>query len=100
MRQRLASLRQSWQSSHALLFIPLVLIVAITAVDIHVPEDVHLGPALVIAPAITASFAGPLLTGCIGALALTAQVIISVLHGGLTSTNHVVQIVTTTTSPG
>lgn len=94
LRQRLAGLRQSWQASHDVLFIPLVLILVITAVDIHVPEDVHLGPALVIAPAITASFAGPLLTGCIGALALTAQVIISVFHGGPTSTNHVAQIVT------
>lgn len=93
-QQRFAGLRQSWQSSHALLVIPVVLILVITLVDIHSPPDVHLGPALVIAPAITASFAGPRLTGFIGVLALAAQVIIGVLHGGLATTNHVVQLVT------
>lgn len=68
-QRRFAGLRQPWQSSHALLVIPVVLILVITVVDIHAPPDVHLGPALVIAPAITASFAGPRLTGFIGGLA-------------------------------
>ncbi|MDF2255129.1 PP2C family protein-serine/threonine phosphatase [Streptantibioticus ferralitis] len=77
-----------------MLMVPLVLIVVITLADIRTPTDVHLGPALVIAPAITASFAGPRLTGLIGALALAAQVIIGVFHGGLTTTNHLVQIAT------
>ncbi|MEU1564067.1 PP2C family protein-serine/threonine phosphatase [Streptomyces mirabilis] len=93
-QQRFAGLRQPWQSSHALLVIPIVLIVVITVVDIHAPPDVHLGPALVIAPAITASFAGPRLTGFIGVLALAAQAIIGVFHGGLATTNHMVQMVT------
>jgi serine phosphatase RsbU (regulator of sigma subunit) len=93
-QQRFAGLRQPWQSSHALLVIPVVLILVITVVDIHSPADVHLGPALVIAPAITASFAGPRLTGFIGVLALAAQAIIAVLHGGLATTNHMVQLVT------
>jgi len=69
----LAGLRQSWQSSHALLVIPIVLIVVLTVVDQLVPADIHLGPLLVIAPAITASFAGPRLTGLIGFLAVAAQ---------------------------
>ncbi|MYW18125.1 serine/threonine-protein phosphatase, partial [Streptomyces sp. SID2955] len=51
-------MRQPWQSSRALLSIPVVLIVVITVVDQVVPADIHLGPLLVIAPAITASFAG------------------------------------------
>ncbi|MEU5303923.1 PP2C family protein-serine/threonine phosphatase [Streptomyces noursei] len=63
-------------------------------VDLRTPPDIHLGPALVIAPAITAGFAGPYLTGFIGALALTAQVIIAVFHDGLTTANHLMQIAT------
>ncbi|MEU6770589.1 hypothetical protein [Streptomyces sp. NPDC046759] len=38
----------------------------ITAVDQLTPEDMHLGPLLVIAPALTAMFADALLTGLIG----------------------------------
>ncbi|MDX3763498.1 PP2C family protein-serine/threonine phosphatase [Streptomyces sp. AK02-04a] len=93
-RQRFSGLRRPWQSGHALLVIPVVLILVITLVDIHSPPDVHLGPALVIAPAITASFAGPRLTGFIGVLALAAQAIIGVFHGGLATPNHMVQLVT------
>ncbi|MFE4874275.1 PP2C family protein-serine/threonine phosphatase [Streptomyces sp. NPDC056682] len=93
-QQRFARLRHPWQSSHALLAIPVLLILVITVVDIRSPPDVHLGPALVIAPAITASFAGPRLTALIGLLALAAQAIIGVFHGGLTTTNHIVQLIT------
>jgi len=75
-----------------LLAIPLALIVVITVVDIHSPADVHLGPLLVIAPALTASFAGPRLTALVGTLAVAAQVFIAVFHGGLTTTNHISQI--------
>nr|WP_324605971.1 hypothetical protein [Streptomyces sp. NRRL S-813] len=69
------------------------LIVAITVVDIHSPESVHLGPLLVVAPAITVSFGGAWLTGLVGALAVAAQVVIGVLHGGLYTANHISQIV-------
>ncbi|MFE1958602.1 PP2C family protein-serine/threonine phosphatase [Streptomyces sp. NPDC059479] len=72
--------------------IPLALIVVITAVDLHSPTDVHLGPFLVIAPALAASFAGARLTALIGALTVVAQVFIAVFHGGLTTTNHLAQI--------
>ncbi|MFF3513048.1 PP2C family protein-serine/threonine phosphatase [Streptomyces sp. NPDC002573] len=89
-----AGLREQWRSNHALLLLPVALIVAIMIVDIHSPESIHLGPALVIAPALTSSFAGPRLTGLVGALAVLAQVIIAVLHGGLGTTNHIVQILT------
>ncbi|MFJ9853279.1 PP2C family protein-serine/threonine phosphatase [Streptomyces sp. NPDC101150] len=91
-RQRFAGLRQPWQSSHALLLIPFVLIVVITIVDLLVPADIHLGPLLVIAPAITASFAGPLLTGAIGVLAVAAQAFIGWHFGVLFSRNVMVQI--------
>ncbi|MEU6551459.1 PP2C family protein-serine/threonine phosphatase [Streptomyces sp. NPDC046915] len=90
----MATLRRSWQSSHALLLLPIALIVVITVVDIRTPEDVHLGPALVIAPALTPSFAGPVATGLVGVLAIAAQFLIAVLHGGLTTANHIVQLIT------
>ncbi|TXS80496.1 serine/threonine-protein phosphatase [Streptomyces sp. me109] len=73
--------------------VPVALIVVITVVDIQSPADVHLGPLLVIAPALTASLAGPRLTTLVGVLAVTAQVCIAMLHGGLTTANHVAQII-------
>ncbi|MFG2958265.1 PP2C family protein-serine/threonine phosphatase [Streptomyces sp. NPDC048291] len=89
-------LRRSWQSSHALLLLPVLLILVITMADLRTPENIHLGPALVIAPALTPSFAGPRSTALVGALAVIAQVVIAVFHGGLTTANHIVQIVTLT----
>ncbi|MEU6511776.1 PP2C family protein-serine/threonine phosphatase [Streptomyces sp. NPDC046942] len=86
--------RQPFQSSHALLLLPVLLIVVITVVDVRAPTSVHLGPALVIAPALTPSFAGPRTTAAIGAMALAAQVIIGITHGGIATTNHVVQLIT------
>ncbi|WP_392673897.1 PP2C family protein-serine/threonine phosphatase [Streptomyces sp. LN785] len=85
--------RRRWRSSHALLAIPLALIVVITVVDMLLPQDIHLGPLLVIAPAITASFAGPRLTGMIGALAVVAQACIGWHFGENFSRNVVVQVV-------
>ncbi|MER6073838.1 PP2C family protein-serine/threonine phosphatase [Streptomyces sp. NPDC001817] len=91
-RRPLAGLRQPWRSSHALLLIPIVLILVIAVVDQLVPADIHLGPLLVIAPAITASFAGPWLTGLIGLLAVGAQAYIGWHFGVLFSRNVLVQI--------
>ncbi|MFE9361098.1 PP2C family protein-serine/threonine phosphatase [Streptomyces olivaceoviridis] len=70
-----------------------MLIVAITIVDVQTPESIHLGPLLVVAPAITVSFGSAWLTGLIGALAVTAQAVIAVLYGGLTTPNHLSQII-------
>ncbi|WP_330342349.1 PP2C family protein-serine/threonine phosphatase [Streptomyces sp. NBC_00557] len=61
--------------------------------DISTPESVHLGPLLVVAPAITVSFGGAWLTGLVGALAVAAQVSIAVFHGGLSTPNHIAQII-------
>ncbi|MFF8726869.1 PP2C family protein-serine/threonine phosphatase [Streptomyces sp. NPDC015171] len=85
-----------WQSAHALLLLPVMLIVVITVVDLRTPNDIHLGPALVIAPALTPSFAGPRTTAAIGALAVIAQIFIGIHHGGIGTTNHIVQIITLT----
>ncbi|WP_235458965.1 PP2C family protein-serine/threonine phosphatase [Streptomyces olivochromogenes] len=92
IRRGWAGVRPPWQSSHALLVIPIVLIVVITVVDQLVPADVHLGPLLVISPAITASFAGPWLTGLIGFLAVAAQGYIGWHFHVLFSRNVLVQI--------
>ncbi|GAA3707516.1 PP2C family protein-serine/threonine phosphatase [Streptomyces tremellae] len=76
-----------------LVAVPFALIAAITAVDVQAPDDVHLGPLLVIAPALTVALAGARLTALAGALALLAQVFIAVFHGGLGTANHVSQII-------
>ncbi|MFI6361047.1 PP2C family protein-serine/threonine phosphatase [Streptomyces sp. NPDC050743] len=73
--------------------IALALIVAIAVLDIGIGTSVHLGPLLVIAPTLTASFAGPRLTALVGALAVVALFIIAIFHGGLTTTNHVAQLI-------
>jgi serine phosphatase RsbU (regulator of sigma subunit) len=75
-----------------LVLIPVALIILISVIDIRSPTDIHLGPLLVIAPAMAPSFAGPKAVAAIGAMAVTAQVVIAVLHGGLTTSNHLAQI--------
>ncbi|MFD9792801.1 PP2C family protein-serine/threonine phosphatase [Streptomyces sp. NPDC059070] len=79
--------------SHALLAAPFALITLVTVVDVLAPPDVHLGPSLVAAPALTASFAGPRTTGAVGAVAVLAQVVVAMIRGSVTDLNHSVQIV-------
>ncbi|MGI5441270.1 PP2C family protein-serine/threonine phosphatase [Streptomyces shenzhenensis] len=95
-RQVVAGLGQPWQSSQALLLLPLALIAVITGVEVHSPEDFHLASALVIAPALTASFAGPRTTAAVGALTVVAQGLIGLLHGELATANRIVQLITLT----
>ena len=57
--------------------IPLALIAAIVTVDLAPEPDLHLGPLLIVAPAITASFAGPWLVAAVGLLAVAGEVITS-----------------------
>lgn len=92
MRRGLVRLDGARRPSPGWLAVPLAIIVLVTVIDINTPPTIHLGPLLIAAPAITASFAGPALTGAIGALAVVAQIVIAVLHGGLTTPNHVAQI--------
>ncbi|MFE4869925.1 PP2C family protein-serine/threonine phosphatase [Streptomyces sp. NPDC056682] len=86
--------RRGWQPGHApaLVVIPLGLIVAVCVVDVLAPPRIHLGPLLVAAPAITVAFAGARVTALMGALAVTAQVLIGVLREGLSSANIQAQI--------
>ncbi|MBZ4322582.1 PP2C family protein-serine/threonine phosphatase [Streptomyces huiliensis] len=88
-----AGARPAWHRRRTLLALPLGFIAVIVAVDLLTGPDVHLGPLLVVAPAITAAFAGPLVTGAVGALAVAAQVVIGIFHGGLTTSNHEAQII-------
>ncbi|WP_221522412.1 PP2C family protein-serine/threonine phosphatase [Kitasatospora kifunensis] len=75
-----------------MVLLPLVLIVVITTVDILSPPQIHLGPLLVVAPAITAAFAGTRLTALISLLAVSALVIIGIMRDGLTTSNHETQL--------
>ncbi|MFE4647864.1 PP2C family protein-serine/threonine phosphatase [Streptomyces sp. NPDC056707] len=92
LRDGVTGLRESWRPGHALLAIPVALIVVIATVDILLPEDIYLGPLLVIAPAITSSFEGPVMTGVVGFLAVATQAFIALHSGVLTSRNALVQI--------
>ncbi|MGW4161866.1 PP2C family protein-serine/threonine phosphatase [Streptomyces sp. NPDC004788] len=69
------------------------LIVAVTVVDVLAPPDVHLGPFLIAAPAVTASFAGPRMTAFVGAVAVVAQTVVAVARTTVTDLNHTYQIV-------
>ena len=80
------------RASRTLLLIPLALMAAIAVADILSPPDIHLGPLLVVAPAITASFAGPRTTAAIGAAAVAVLVLIGIARGVIATENLVVQI--------
>ncbi|WP_459650973.1 PP2C family protein-serine/threonine phosphatase [Kitasatospora sp. Ki12] len=70
----------------------LALIALITVVDVLSPPDVHLGPLLIVAPALTASFAGPRATTGVALLALAALTVIGLARDGLTTANHETQL--------
>ncbi|MEU8960642.1 PP2C family protein-serine/threonine phosphatase [Streptomyces sp. NPDC048491] len=89
-----AARRRSLAPRHALLAVPLAMIALVTTGDLLVPPDVHLGPFLAAAPAVTASFAGPRTTGSIGAVAVLAQVVVAMVRGSVTDLNHTFQIIT------
>ncbi|MEG3627633.1 PP2C family protein-serine/threonine phosphatase [Streptomyces poriticola] len=86
-------LRLPEEPRHALLAVPIALIAIVTVVDILAPARVHLGPFLVAAPAVTASFAGPRTTGAIGALAVLAQAFVAIVRTSLVDLNHSFQLI-------
>ncbi|MGW2635236.1 hypothetical protein ACWC2K_38935 [Streptomyces chattanoogensis] len=71
---------------------PLLPILVVTVVDIRAPPDVHLGPFLADAPAITASFGSPRITAFLGVMAVPAQVVVVAVRTSLTDLNHSLQI--------
>jgi serine phosphatase RsbU (regulator of sigma subunit) len=92
LRLRARELRRAWRPGHALLAIPLALIIAIVTADVLSPADIHLGPLLIVAPAITASFAGPLLTGAVGLVTVAALVTVGLMRHVLATQNLESQI--------
>ncbi|MFI6063284.1 PP2C family protein-serine/threonine phosphatase [Streptomyces sp. NPDC051286] len=64
-----------------------------TVVDVLVPPEVHLGPFLVAAPAVTASFAGLRMTAFVGAVAVLAQALVAVSRTSFNDLNHTYQII-------
>ncbi|NBE52306.1 PP2C family protein-serine/threonine phosphatase [Streptomyces boluensis] len=95
MSQHLTGLRRSVRAGRAWVAVPVAWIVAVTVIDVLAPPDIHLGPLLVAAPAITASFGGPWTVGLVAALAVAAQATIGVLRDPdeLFSANHQAQII-------
>ncbi|MEU4094274.1 PP2C family protein-serine/threonine phosphatase [Streptomyces sp. NPDC026673] len=77
----------------ALIAIPLLLIVAIVISDLVIPTEGHLGPLLVVAPALTASFGGLRLTALIGGLAVAALTVVSVADGTITTSYRQSEII-------
>ncbi|MFF0203922.1 PP2C family protein-serine/threonine phosphatase [Streptomyces sp. NPDC005017] len=84
----------SLEPRRALLAVPILLIVLVTVVDILAPSRVHLGPFLVAAPAVTASFAGPRTTAFMGALAVLAQLTVASIRTSAVDLNHSFQLIT------
>lgn len=64
----------------------------ITVVDVVAPPDIHLGPLLIVAPALTASLAGARATAVVALLSLAALTVIGFLRDGVTTANHETQL--------
>lgn len=93
LRQLPRDRRRPWRlDRRALTALPLALIVLITVVDVLSPPEIHLGPLLIVAPALTASFAGARATAVVALLSLAALTVIGVLRDGVTTTNHETQL--------
>ncbi|WP_069466095.1 PP2C family protein-serine/threonine phosphatase, partial [Actinacidiphila rubida] len=71
----------------------LALVVVITVADVISPKVIYLSPMLVVAPALTASFAGPWWTAGISVVALGAQVFVASLTGGVVNQTRAWQLV-------
>jgi serine phosphatase RsbU (regulator of sigma subunit) len=82
----------SWQSNRGLVAIPIAFIVVITVADVLAPQEVHLGPLLVVAPALTASFGSSRLTALIGILATAALFTIAAVRNSILTSNHESQL--------
>lgn len=91
MSQRRAGSLPRW----ALVAVPIGWIIAVSVVDGLAPPDIHLGPLLVAAPAITPSLGGPRAVALVAALAVIASTLNGVLSEPreLLSANHEAQII-------
>ncbi|MFF9506825.1 PP2C family protein-serine/threonine phosphatase [Streptomyces sp. NPDC014724] len=85
--------RKTRRRRNALVAMPFALIAVVTVVDVLSPPHVHLGPFLVAAPAVTASFTGPRMTAFVGAVAVLAQSAVAVMRSSINDLDHTYQIV-------
>lgn len=92
-RQASAVPRLSRRGGRLLLAVPFAIIAVVTVVDVLAPPDVHLGPFLIAAPAVTASFAGARMTAFVGAVAVAAQSVVALARTSITDLNHTYQII-------
>lgn len=74
------------------IMVPLSLAAAVVVADLLSPPAVHLGPLLVVAPAVTATQAGPRQTGLIGLLATLLQMAVGLIHSNLFTEDLIVQM--------
>ncbi|MFE0460279.1 PP2C family protein-serine/threonine phosphatase [Kitasatospora sp. NPDC058965] len=84
--------RWRWARPGALVLLPIALVVVLTVAILQSPASTHLGPLLVIAPALTPSIAGPRATAVVAGLTVAVGVLIAALRGGVTSGDHPAQL--------
>ncbi|MEU1782310.1 PP2C family protein-serine/threonine phosphatase [Streptomyces abikoensis] len=92
LRHRSRRAEGPWHGNPALIAAPLALIALIVVLDLWTGKSIQLGPLLVVAPAITATFGSPRLVALVAALAVGAQLVLSAVLGGVTTANHEAQI--------
>jgi len=84
---------QKWHQTRYLVLLPITLVVVITVVDTQLPNEIHLGPLLIVAPALTASFGSSRLTAAIGALAVGGLLVLATIRTSVTTSDHMTQLV-------
>lgn len=92
LRRLIGRLPPRWRSPYAPLVVPLALILVIGVAAVEVPEPLHLGPLLIVAPALTATFAGPGRTGAVAALSIAVQLLLRLVRHDLTAGQNVIQV--------
>ncbi|MCA6095215.1 serine/threonine-protein phosphatase [Streptomyces sp. SCA3-4] len=85
--------RQPWRHRRALIAMPFGVIAAIMVLDLVTGPDIHLGPLLVAAPALTAAIGGARLTALVGALAVAGQIALGLVFGRVATPDHQAQTV-------
>ncbi|NIY70517.1 PP2C family protein-serine/threonine phosphatase [Streptomyces malaysiensis] len=94
MRQGPSDLRRPRWRTRVLVVFPLLVIALITLGDVLSPASIRLSPLLIAAPAMTASFAGPLLTASVGLLAVLAQIASNASEGLLGQPGRLTEVIT------
>lgn len=93
LRQWVRSFHDGTRQSRALIAVPFVLIAVVTVVDVTTPPQVQVGPFLVAAPALTATFAGPRLTALVGGIAVLAQGAVAAANSTISNLEIFYQII-------